>query len=239
MVDLKDEEGNPLFKRTWTSSYSELPLAVNLYRKILSEAPDGSVTIASVGFSTNLARLLESPADEYSPLSGKELVAKKVALLSTMAGNLSTDHSPEYNVMKDIPAAKEVFSQWPGTVVTSPFEVGIRILYPGKSIQEDFGWAEPSHPVVEAYKVYRPMPFDQPTWDLTSVVYAVEGLQNGDVSYFGISSPGTIEVTDSAGMIFREDPAGNRFYLTADSTQVTNVAGRFLEIIPKPVGCCK
>ena len=42
--------------------------------------------IAQVGFSTNLARLLESPADRSSPLTGHELVERKVKLLSLMAG---------------------------------------------------------------------------------------------------------------------------------------------------------
>ena len=55
--------------------------AVKLYRKILSSQPDKSVTIVTVGFFTNLAGLLNSTADEYSPLNGKELVTKKVKQL--------------------------------------------------------------------------------------------------------------------------------------------------------------
>ena len=46
-------------------------------RKILSEQPDGSVSIAQVGFFTNLSRLLDSKPDKTSPLSGRELIAKK------------------------------------------------------------------------------------------------------------------------------------------------------------------
>ena len=45
--------------------------------------------IAQVGFSTNLARLLDTGADEYSTLSGIELVKRKVKLLSLMAGTSS------------------------------------------------------------------------------------------------------------------------------------------------------
>ena len=52
--------------------------AVSLYRKLLSAEKDSSVTIVSVGFFTNLSRLLQSPPDEYSPLNGMELVKKKV-----------------------------------------------------------------------------------------------------------------------------------------------------------------
>jgi hypothetical protein len=53
-----------------------------LYREVLAGQPDHSVTIISVGFSTNLARLLDSGSDSYSPLDGRALVAKKVRLLS-------------------------------------------------------------------------------------------------------------------------------------------------------------
>ena len=46
------------------------PSATAVLRKTLAAQPDHSVVIAQVGFSTNLARLLDSPPDEYSPLTG-------------------------------------------------------------------------------------------------------------------------------------------------------------------------
>eukprot|EP00966_Prymnesium_polylepis_P170943 3951543-Prymnesium_polylepis.1 len=42
------------------------------------EQRDHSVVIAAIGFTTNIAALLRSPPDEISPLSGTELVSKKV-----------------------------------------------------------------------------------------------------------------------------------------------------------------
>ena len=56
--------------------------AVPLYRRLLAESPDSSVVVVSVGFSTNLGRLLESNADRYSPLDGIELVKRKVKFCS-------------------------------------------------------------------------------------------------------------------------------------------------------------
>ena len=112
VVNLKKEDGTPMFARSH-GDYDKLPDAHVLYRKILSEMPDNSVTIVSVGFSTNLARLIDSPADEYSPLTGKELVAKKVKELITMAGHTTDVNFHEYNVFKDPPAAKKVFEEWP------------------------------------------------------------------------------------------------------------------------------
>src|SRR5687768_4016673 len=60
--------------------------AVELYRKSLASRPDNSVTIVTIGFFTNLAGLLQSNGDEYSPYPGTELVRRKVRLLVSMAG---------------------------------------------------------------------------------------------------------------------------------------------------------
>ena len=54
------------------------PDANEVYRRILAAQPNGSVTICSVGFTTNLRRLLETKGDAVSPLDGRALVAKKV-----------------------------------------------------------------------------------------------------------------------------------------------------------------
>src|SRR6202167_5725984 len=47
--------------------------AVELLRKTLAGESDGAVTLIQVGFSTNLARLLESTPDHYSNLNGMDL----------------------------------------------------------------------------------------------------------------------------------------------------------------------
>lgn len=221
---MEKEDGTPLFERS-LDDYSKLPEAHLLYREILARQPDHSVTIVSVGFSTNLARLLDSPADGYSPLTGKELVTQKVKLLCTMAGCFNNPELPEYNVIKDIPAARKVFTEWPTPLVTSPFEVGIAINYPATSIENDFGWTA-AHPMVEAYKCYLEMPYDRPTWDLTSVLYAIEGG-----SYFDISPAGTIEVNDKAITTFTPDENGSRYYLMVDPVQAENIKQHFIQLI--------
>jgi len=224
---MKDEQGAPQFSQT--ESYPQsLMDAHTLYRKLLAEQPDHSVTVISVGFSTNLARLLESRPDNYSPLTGKELVSKKVKLLSMMAGCFNKEDQPEYNVVKDIPAAKKVFDEWPTTLVASPFEVGIQINYPGQSIEQDFKWAS-LHPMVEAYKKYLEMPYDRPTWDLTSVLYAVEGS-----SFFDRSEAGKIRINEKGNSSFVADKLGDRYYLSVDSLQAEMIRHHFIKIITRP-----
>ena len=222
---MKDEQGATLFPQSITDTQSLMDAHI-LYRKLLAAQPDHTVTVVSVGFSTNLARLLESEPDRYSPLTGKELVSKKVKLLSMMAGCFNKEDQLEYNVMKDVPAAKKVFEEWPTPVVTSPFEVGIKIQYPGQSIEQDFQWA-PKHPMIEAYKVYMEMPYDRPTWDLTSVLYAVEGS-----SFFDTSSPGSVLVSEK-GTSFVADEEGDRYYLSVDSLQAEAIKHHFIKIITR------
>ena len=226
IVALKNEDGNPMFKRTH-SNYDKLPDAHILYRKILASMPDHSVVIPTVGFSTNLARLLDTPADDYSPLTGKELVDRKVKLLVPMAGNMKDEKYVEYNVERDIHAAQKVFAEWPTPIVVSPFELGLPIEYPGKSIENDFPWA-PQHPMVESYRSYGDgsVQYDRPTWDLTSVLYAVEGEK-----WFTVSEPGSIRITDEGYSIFTPSAEGNVRYLKATPEQGDAINKRFQEII--------
>lgn len=225
VVAMRDASGQPLFARS-KGDYESYPEAHKLYRKILASAADNSVTVVSVGFSTNLKRLLETQADEFSALSGKELVAKKVRLLCTMAGCFNNPSIHEYNVFKDVEAARVAFSQWPSPIVTSPFELGVEVCYPASSIEGDFSWVE-HHPVVEAYKSYLEMPYDRPTWDLTSVLYAVENSPE----YFTESPKGKVEVTDEGSTLFTPCEDGTFSYLTSDENQRAAILNHFVQTI--------
>lgn len=233
VAQMTDADGKPLFARSHDNDGFVVP-SVEMYRRILSVQPDSSVTVVSVGFSTNLAQLLDSKGDDISPLTGKGLVAKKVKELVTMAGEFTNNgeadslkRMPEYNVVRDIAAAKKVFAEWPTPIVTSPFELGIKICFPADVVENELTRATP-HPVSEAYKAYLPMPYDRPTWDLTSVLYAVEGSEG----YFTLSDTGDIEVDGRGGTRFIARPDGTRRYLMTDSVQDANILRRFVEMIP-------
>ena len=194
----------------------ELPSAVTVLRGTLAGASDNSVVIVQVGFSTNLAALLESQGDEISPLSGKELVKRKVRLLSLMAGAFEPIRNREgqlteyreYNVVKDIAAAQRVAEDWPTDVVWSGYEIGIAACFPHQSIDNDFRYARP-HIAVEAYKKYCPPGHDRPTWDLTSVLYAVRPDRN----YFTLSPAGLVHVANNGLTTFEPSEAGNHRFL--------------------------
>ncbi len=63
-----------------------VPLCVELYRQILAEADDNSITIIVVGPLGNIKELYDSPADATSSLTGKELIEQKVKSFSIMGG---------------------------------------------------------------------------------------------------------------------------------------------------------
>lgn len=214
------DEGQLRFPHDLKSG-KDAPDAVTVLRKALAGAEDGSVVICQVGFSTNLANLLDSPGDEISKLSGLELVQQKVRLLSVMAAAFTDipDHQTgklgpyrEYNVMMDIPAARRLVAKWPTPIVWSGFEIGINLTYPHQSIEQDFGYVK-HHPVSEAYIAYNPPPHDRPTWDLTSVLYAIRPHHN----YFDLSSPGRVTVQENGYTKFEPDAKGrDRFLVLTD-----------------------
>lgn len=208
----------------------DAPDAVSVLRQVLSQQPDKSVVMVVVGFSTNAARLLDSPADNHSPLKGRDLVAKKVRLLSMMAGNFAPQgRSKEYNVFIDVDAARNVYANWPTPLVTSGFEIGQAIKFPATSIERDFRYVK-HHPLSEAYGLYMKMPYDRETWDLTAVLYAVRP----DRGYFGISDPGTITVDKVDITQFATDPAGQHRFLTVNAEQIAKVREALIQLASQP-----
>ncbi len=113
----------------------DAPSAVALYREILSSRPDHSVVLLTVGFTRNIADLLASGPDQFSPDTGIELVRRKVARYVTMGGEFSHD-TPEaptrdrFNWKHDIKdpyaAIREILDAWPSEVplISSGWTVG-------------------------------------------------------------------------------------------------------------------
>lgn len=204
------------------------PEAVSLLRRTLARQPDASVVIVQVGFSTNLARLLDTKPDATSSLDGHGLVSRKVRLLSVMAGNFF-DGKPEFNLAQDVPAAAKLFREWPTPIVVSGFEIGAAMLLPASRIEYDFAYVQ-NHPVADAYRSYMKMPYDRPTWDLTAVLYAVRP----DDAYFSLSPPGTITVLPDGGSRFDASAEGNHRYLVLTDEQRVKTLEAMIVLASQP-----
>lgn len=139
--------------------------------------PDTSVTIVTVGFFTNMANLLSSGADVVSPLKGRELVAKKVKRLVSMAGCFDQRMGTfrEFNVRMDSTASAVVFNGWPRPILFSGYEIGAGI-FTGLPIVRS---GVQHSPVKDVFA--RCIPMDahdrngRMSWDETAVLVAVRG----------------------------------------------------------------
>lgn len=169
---------------------SEAQDAVTLYRKILASQPDESVTLITVGFFTNIANLLQSNPDEFSTLSGTELVKKKVVKMVSMAGYFP--EGSEFNVNQDPSASRYVVDHFPKPIIFSGFEIGKKIHTGIPLIRNE---AIVNSPVKDAFSISIPMDEQDKngrmSWDQTAVYVATLGFEK----YFTLEE-GKMNVAD-------------------------------------------
>lgn len=218
----RDDSGRYIYPHNLEDG-TNAPEAVGLLQKTLEQQPDHSVTIAQVGFSTNLARLLQTQ-------HGPDLVKRKVKLLVLMAGNF--EHGkPEYNVYTDAEAAGYLFEHWPTPMVFSGYEVGLQAKFTFQSIEKDFNYT-PHHPIAEGYRIYLPKGQDRPSWDPTAVLYAIRP----DRGYFGLSEKGRVTLGDKNTTVFTPAKGGNCRYLSLNPLRAARVQAVLETLASEPPG---
>ncbi|MCL2742329.1 MAG: nucleoside hydrolase [Planctomycetaceae bacterium] len=231
VVELKNPDGSPMFKRT-LASYEGLPDATTLLRKTLAAQEDNSVVIIQVGFFTNLHRLLESAGDNFSPLSGKELVAKKVKYIAIMAGAMHEKYKnhKEYNVIMDLPASRKFVDNCPVDIIFNGYELGAFIEYSVPSINNDFFYV-PNHPIRHGHLFYKGG-FDkkQASYDINSVVYAARP----DRGYYGLSERGAVSFDEQGITHFKADPNGKHRFQTVTDMQIAVVREVIAALVSQP-----
>jgi inosine-uridine nucleoside N-ribohydrolase len=194
-----------------------------LIRNALTAQHDQNCVVVLAGPATNVVKVLDLPGV-------KELIARKVRFLSMMGG-AHPEGPPEFHVKADIGAARKLFAEWPTPIVASGQEVGETLVFPASSIEKDFAWSA-NHPVVDAYRASKAMPYDAPTWNMTSALYAVRPQEG----YFELSAPGTISVLDDGRTRFTPSPEGKHRYLILVPAQKERIIRTFVEIASaKPV----
>ncbi len=169
------------------------PDANEIYRKALAAAPDHSVVVCTVGFLTNVRRLLETKPDAVSPLDGRALVARKVKKWVAMA--CWYPRGREYNSMFDAESSKIAFEQWPTPIVFSDWQCG-GDLFAGRAVADMVG---PRNPVKDVFAGNIPSRAEiekdparwqrecygmggRSAWDETAVLAAVRG----EARYFNV-----------------------------------------------------
>jgi hypothetical protein len=178
------------------------PDAADLYRKILSAQPDGSVTLIAVGPATNVSRLLEAP-------DGRELVRRKVKFYA--AGGNGDGGLPRgrcgWNYRMDRAAARNELEKLPEEFPTV-FAGGSG---PRLKIGNCLKSAPENHFIRLSYEAYfegKP-DLDRPSWDQLRLLY---GGRPSSRALFETSPPGDIRLGDKDAFSWSAEPRRNRSY---------------------------
>jgi inosine-uridine nucleoside N-ribohydrolase len=164
--------------------------AVTLYRQLLAAQADQSVLLVITGYLTNLDRLLRSKPDALSPLSGHELVLRKVRRLVCMGGQYPSGR--EWNFHQDAAAAAYVVSHWPRPIIFIGFELGKDIMT-GAGLRS----LPAKNPVRRSYELHNKLA-GRPSWDQIAVYYAVITANDGQSAFWStISGRNTVQADGS------------------------------------------
>jgi len=187
-----------------------------------AQHPKNAIVVVS-GPATNLAALLRYPI-------AKPLITERARLLVLAAGSYP-EGKPDPAIQRDLVAAKKVLAEWPGQIIAVGSEVGEAVPFPGGSIEKDFAWS-PAHPVAEAYKAFKTMPYDASTTAMAALLYAGRPKDNA----FQLSEPGVITVLDDGGTKFTPSTDGKHRYLIVDPAQKEKIQKTYVELASaKPV----
>ncbi|MEO8483513.1 MAG: hypothetical protein ABI634_14970 [Acidobacteriota bacterium] len=212
----KTAEGAPQYT-TGVSRVLDTADNAVLIRNMLLAQNDGNASIVVAGPMTGAARLL-------GLYGARPQIAAKVAQLVVAAGAFPA--GTDATIKSDIAAARKVFGEWPTALVAVGTEIGLALPYPGASIESDFAWS-PAHPIADAYRAFKAMPYDAPATALAAMVQAV----HPDDGYFKLSEPGTISVLDDGRTQFTPSAGGKHRYLIADPAQKDRVIKLYRDMV--------
>lgn len=197
-------------------SYNNAPHVVSLYRKILSESPDKSLVIVTVGPLKNIEDLLRSKGDVLSALSGKELIEKKVREFVIMGGNFP-EGKWEWNFAGGMPGVTQyVLSNLHVPITFTGFELGVQIktgdvingIDPNTPLYVGFMHFSKSAPWIKGG--FKGEILDNSTFDQTAVLYAV---RNGTGLYWDKVSDGICVPDEKGGNTWEEKENSLHSYL--------------------------
>ena len=219
-LEKKTAEGTPVYTSAITGLVGTAESAV-LIRNLLLAQHDGNAAIVLAGPATGVVRLLNL----YR--SGPQIAAKCRQLV--IAAGSFPSGAPDATIKADVAAARKLFAEWTTPIVAVGSEVGDALPYPAASIEKDFAWA-PVHPVVDAYRAARPMPYDAPASALAAVLYAV----HPEDGFFKLSDPGTITVLDDGRTRFTPGAEGKHRHLIVDPAMKEKVLGVYTAMVSAP-----
>ncbi|MEE9438898.1 MAG: hypothetical protein V3V14_07860 [Saprospiraceae bacterium] len=210
-----------LFNHQYITNHDVLNQTV-LNRKLLAAQEDTSVTYITIGHTKGLYELLVSKADSISPMTGKELVNKKikrwVALGGLRASNKEGYYSKDWNFFFN------------GTVIYTKYLIenfnrpiyfvdGGSNVMTGKSLINT-----PKDNIVrKSYEIWlenieqKKLEDQRPSWDIVTVFYAVEGLG----SYFKMLANGYLnfDIEKGCKWLYSDKSSNHHFIKQLDDKE--------------------
>lgn len=177
VVEKKNEKGEPLYPRS-LRKVSDTSQAEAMLRNGVTLQKEATFVLSAP--ATVLARCLDL-------LGVKELFAARVKRLVIVDTG---------EPRQDVQALRKVIREWPTSIALCGSGGG-ELRFPGEFIDAYFTWT-PSHPVADAYRAFRPAPYNAPAHDLVAVFFASQP----DSGFFEVSAPGTITVSDAGVVSF-------------------------------------
>ena len=216
----KFPDGSPAYTSSVTRVLDTADNAV-LIRNMLLAQVDGNANIVVAGPLSNIDRLLNL-------YGARPQIAAKVSLLVMAVGAFpgGPGGTVDPSIKADVAAARKVLAGWPTPIVAVGTEVGEALPYPAASIEADFAWAT-NHPVIDAYRVFKSMPYDAPASALAAMLHAV----HPDDAGFKRSEPGTITVLDDGRTQFTPGADGKHHYLIVDPAQKDRVIKLYRDMV--------
>lgn len=192
------------------------PNSITVYREILSKQPDKSVVIVTLGYLTNLAKLMKTGADKYSPLSGLDLIKQKVKHLVCMGGKYPLEQDPGKfgNFKPDPLSIRSVAEEWPtkifftgGGKFANDIPVG-KIFFTNRY--------ENGNPITKAYKLFLEKKKLNQNYhhaaDLIAVYVAVRGYE----PFFKLKKSGYYHIFEDGTCVWRLNPDNPNHYIVAE-----------------------
>lgn len=204
-VEGKKDNGDPQYPRS--------------IRKLTDTSEAASVLRNGVTFNVGSVVVLSAPATwlgrSLDLLGTKELYKQRVKRLVIVDAG-----SPQ----QDPAALNKVVAEYPTEIFFCGRDVGESLVFPGENLDKAFAWA-PAHPVVDAYRAFKSMPYDAPLHDLAAVHFAV----HPDSGFFTTSEPGTLQAGSGGALKFM--PGGGTVRrLTVDPAKKEQALAALIEI---------
>lgn len=195
-----------------------VPDTLQVLRSTLAQAEDHSVTFVIIGSLASAARLVQSQPDDISPLTGRDLISKKICSTVVMGGRFAGSWPmdilsgqgkkvlAEWNIKENAAYSQTVCNSWPGKLVFSSYEIGLWCV----TMRGYVSAAPKDDPVRRAYELHHLAGnAGRESWDLTAVLYAVRP----QAGYWNLHPWGKVTVDEIGVTTWTEEEGGQHTYL--------------------------